>query len=171
VVDPATRRLQPVAPQEAAKIDLKPENVAVILHAMEGVNIEGTGRGAFKDAPYTSGGKTGTAQVYTVGANETYRESEVDERHRDHALFIAFAPAQQPKVVVALVVENGGFGAAAAAPIARRVLDYVLLGQYPSVEDIAAVREAKATAPIGTPRNADAGWPPVAADPAVAPAG
>ncbi|HUP06174.1 MAG TPA: hypothetical protein VMU47_03435, partial [Caldimonas sp.] len=87
-----------------------------------------------------------------IKENEKYNANKVDERLRDHALYTAFAPLEEPRIALAMVVENAGFGAGAAAPIARRVFDYVLLGLYPSEEDIAATREAKSTAPIGTQR-------------------
>ena len=108
-------------------IALKPANLATIKGALVEVNLEGTGRQAFVGAPYTSAGKTGTAQVYSL-RGEKYSEKKVDERLRDHAWFIAYAPADKPTIAVAVLVENGGFGAAAAAPIARRVLDYWLTG-------------------------------------------
>ena len=92
------------------------------------------------------------AQVIEIKANEKYNASKIDERHRDHALYMAFAPLEEPHIALAMVVENAGFGAGAAAPIARRVFDFVLEGQYPSEEDIAATQGAKSTAPIGTPR-------------------
>jgi penicillin-binding protein 2 len=133
-------------------LDWKPENVAVVRKAMYGVTQEGTSRTSFINAPYQSGGKTGTAQVIGIKAGEKYNAKNIDERHRDHALYTAFAPVDEPKIALALVVENAGFGAGAAAPIARRVLDYVLLGQYPSEADIAATRTGQSTAPIGTPR-------------------
>jgi penicillin-binding protein 2 len=80
---------------------------------------------------------------------------------RDHALYIAFAPADEPRVALAMVVENAGFGAQNAAPIARRVFDFVIMGQYPSEEDIAAVQKGQATRPIGKPRDvANVPWPP-----------
>jgi penicillin-binding protein 2 len=91
----------------------------------------GTGLAAFKGAPYTSGGKTGTAQLFGIKQNEKYKDSHVTDRLKDHAWFIAFAPADHPKIALAVIVENGGFGAASAAPIARRALDYYLLGQLP----------------------------------------
>ena len=130
------------------------EDVAVIRRAMYGVTQEGTSRSVFAGAPYLSGGKTGTAQVIRIGANEKYNASQLDERHRDHALYTAFAPLDAPRIALALVVENAGFGAAAAAPIARRVLDYAMLGIYPSEADIAATQMGKSTVPIGTPRPA-----------------
>jgi len=110
-------------------IALKPGNVEFIKRALAGVNTEGTGARAFAKAEYTSAGKTGTAQVVAMKQNEKYDERRVAERHRDHALFIAFAPLESPKIALAVVVENAGFGARAAAPIARQVLDYYLLGK------------------------------------------
>ncbi len=130
------------------------EDVAVIRRAMYGVTQEGTSRGVFAGAPYLSGGKTGTAQVIRIGTNEKYNASLLDERHRDHALYTAFAPLDAPRIALALVVENAGFGSASAAPIARRVLDYEMLGLYPSEADIAATQMGKSTVPIGTPRPA-----------------
>jgi penicillin-binding protein 2 len=113
------------------RIPLKPENVEFIRQALAGVNKEGTGARAFAGAQYTNGGKTGTAQVIAIKANEKYNEKNVLEHHRDHSLYIAFAPLENPRIALAVVVENGGFGAAAAAPIARAVLDYYLLGKLP----------------------------------------
>ncbi len=130
----------------------KPEDVAVIRRAMYGVTQEGTSRTSFVNAPYQSGGKTGTAQVIAIKANEKYNAKDIDERHRDHALYTAFAPVDAPQIALALVVENAGFGAGAAAPIARRVFDHVLSGLYPSEADIAATRLGQSTAPIGPQR-------------------
>ncbi|MBE0612470.1 MAG: penicillin-binding protein 2 [Burkholderiales bacterium] len=126
-----------VEPSIARSIKLKPENLEFIKRALEGVNIEGTGARAFANAEYTSAGKTGTAQVVAIKQNEKYDEKRVAERHRDHALFIAFAPLESPKIALAVVVENAGFGARAAAPIARQVLDFYLLGKQlapPAIE-------------------------------------
>ncbi|MSP95983.1 MAG: penicillin-binding protein 2 [Betaproteobacteria bacterium] len=118
-----------VEPEPVRRIPLRQENLEFIKHAMAGVNKEGTGARAFAGAQYTSGGKTGTSQVIAIKANEKYIEKNVLERHRDHSLFIAFAPLENPKIALAVIVENGGFGARAAAPIARAVLDYYLLGR------------------------------------------
>jgi penicillin-binding protein 2 len=120
-----------VEPEVVRQLGLKAENIDFIKRAMAGVNKEGTGARAFAKAEYTSGGKTGTAQVIAIKANEKYDEKKVAERHRDHSLFIAFAPLDNPQIALAIVVENGGFGARAAAPLARAVLDYFLLGKYP----------------------------------------
>lgn len=117
----AVERHAPIA------IPAKPEHLAVIRQALELVNREGTSASAFKGAPYTSGGKTGTAQVFSLKGEE-YKAHKVDERLRDHAWYIAYAPADKPVIALAVLVENGGFGAQAAAPIARQVFDYYLLG-------------------------------------------
>jgi len=132
----------------------KPADVAVIRSALQGVAREGTSRVSFAGAGYVSGGKTGTAQAVGARANEKYNAAKLDEHKRDHALYVAAAPIDAPTVALAVIVENAGWGSDSAAPIARRVFDYLLLGQYPSEEDIAAMREGKAKAPIGTPRRA-----------------
>jgi penicillin-binding protein 2 len=122
------RHIEPVLAQ---RIPLKPEHVEFVKQAMAGVNREGTGARAFANAGYTSGGKTGTAQVIGMKQGEKYDERKVAERHRDHSLFVAFAPVESPKIALMAIVENGGFGARAAAPIVRAVLDYYLLGKLP----------------------------------------
>jgi penicillin-binding protein 2 len=128
IVNVKTGEERLVAPQPTHVIGARPEHIAFIRNAMVGVNKEGTSARAFANAGYTSGGKTGTAQVYSL-KGEKYVAHKIDERLRDHALFIAYAPADKPKIALAVLVENGGFGAQAAAPIARKVLDYALLGQ------------------------------------------
>jgi penicillin-binding protein 2 len=131
VEDPRTGERRPTVPKESYRIPLKPEHLRVVREAMADVNISGTGRSAFQGVPYRVAGKTGTAQVIGIKQGEKYNESRVAERHRDHSLFIAFAPVDDPKIAMAVLVENGGFGARAAAPIARQVLDYYLLGKRP----------------------------------------
>jgi penicillin-binding protein 2 len=121
-----------VEPEIVQRVPFKPEHVEFIKRAMAGVNKEGTGARAFAGAQYTSGGKTGTAQVIAIKQNEKYDEAKVAERLRDHSWFIAFAPVDSPKIALAVLVENGGFGARAAAPIARAMLDYFLLGKLPA---------------------------------------
>jgi penicillin-binding protein 2 len=161
VVDLVSKQSQQVPPQQVGQLTARAENLAVIRKALVGVNIEGTSAAAFKGAGYSSGGKTGTAQVIAIAQGAKYNASQVDERHRDHALYMAYAPAEDPKIAVAMIVENAGFGAANAAPIARRAFDYYLLGLYPSEEDMALVRQGKATTPVGKPRPAsEAAWPP-----------
>ena len=119
-----------VAPQPTHTITAKPEHIAIIKNALVGVNKEGTSAAAFKGVPFTSGGKTGTAQVFSL-KGEKYVHSKVDERLRDHAWFVAYAPADKPKIALAVLVENGGFGAQAAAPIARKALEYYLTASEP----------------------------------------
>jgi penicillin-binding protein 2 len=91
----------------------------------------GTAAQAGSGAAYSFAGKTGTAQVVGMKQGESYVESRVQERHRDHAWFIAFAPAENPTIALVVLVENGGHGSSAAAPIARMVFDYWLLGKQP----------------------------------------
>jgi penicillin-binding protein 2 len=159
--DSTTRKRTPVAVAPPVNLGYKPENVAVIRKAMVGVTQQGTGTRVFQGAGYLSGGKTGTAQAVGVAQGAKYNASNLEEHQRDHALYIAFAPADNPKIAIAAIVENAGFGAASAAPITRRVFDYWLMNQYPSEEDMVLVRQGKATAPVGTPRVAsDVAWPP-----------
>jgi penicillin-binding protein 2 len=154
-VDDAESRQRRVVEREPLEpLALKPEHVEVVRRALHGVTVEGTTTRVFAGAPYASGGKTGTAQAVGIRQNEKYNAARLEEHKRDHSLYIAAAPIDAPTVVLAVVVENAGFGAEAAAPIARRVFDYLLLGQYPSEEDLAATREGRSAAPIGTPRRA-----------------
>ncbi|MES3003542.1 MAG: penicillin-binding protein 2 [Pseudomonadota bacterium] len=171
VTDIVTHKPTTTVHQIVGQLAAKPENIAVIRNALVGVNIEGTSATSFRGAPYTSGGKTGTAQVITIAQGAKYNASQVDERHRDHALFMAYAPAEDPKIVIAMIVENAGFGAQNSAPIARRAFDYWISGVYPSLEDMAAVAQGKATTPIGKPRPvAEVAWPSSAAASGAAPA-
>jgi penicillin-binding protein 2 len=129
IQNPITGERKYVEPQPIKTIPLKAKNLEFIKHAMTGVNKEGTGARAFAGATYVSAGKTGTAQVIALKKDEKYSEANTDERLRDHALFIAFAPVDNPKIALAVLVENAGFGARAAAPVARKVLDFYLLGK------------------------------------------
>jgi penicillin-binding protein 2 len=149
-----TRERMTPAREGIEPLPLRPEHTAFIREAMFGVTQEGTGTRVFAGAAYLSGGKTGTAQAVGLRQNEKYVASRIDEYKRDHSLYEAFAPVDKPRVALAVIVENAGFGAMAAAPIARRVLDYLLLGVYPSEEDIALVQQGRASAPVGTPRKA-----------------
>ena len=159
--DAMTRRASSVPAAAAVDLGFKPENMAVVRNAMVSVTQDGTSARVFAGAGYLSGGKTGTAQAVGIAAKERYNASRMEEHQRDHALYVAYAPASDPKIVLAAVVENAGFGAASAAPITRRVFDYWLLGQYPNDEDMAAVRKGVAAAPIGKPRPAsEVPWPP-----------
>ncbi len=154
IEDVITGQRQRVASDALEPLPLRPEHVAVIRKALHGVTQEGTSTRVFAGAPYASGGKTGTAQAVGIRQNEKYNAAKLAEHQRDHSLYIAAAPIDAPTVVLAVVVENAGFGSEAAAPIARRVFDYLLAGQYPSEEDLALTREGKSAAPMGKPRNA-----------------
>ena len=143
IIDAKTGEKRPVEPRPIRDLKLKQQNVDVIRRAMVGVNKEGTGTRAFAGAPYEAAGKTGTAQVYSLKGAE-YKAHSVKKELRDHALFIAYAPADKPTIALAVLVENGGFGAQSAAPIARMVLDYYLLGKLPAgaaKEDATAVED------------------------------
>ncbi|HPR44474.1 penicillin-binding protein 2 [Ottowia sp.] len=149
-----SRKFAPVAQPPATDLGFKRQNVDLILRAMVGVTQEGTSRGVFAGAPYLSGGKTGTAQAVTISQKGHYDAGKLAEHQRDHSLYIGFAPADNPTIAVACIVENAGFGAAHAAPIVRRVFDYWVAGQYPSEQDMKAMQQGRATVPIGTPRPA-----------------
>jgi len=131
-------------PEQMHQIPVRAEHVEFVKQAMAGVMKEGTAARSFASATYSSGGKTGTAQVIAMKQNEKYDEKKVDERLRDHSLFIAFAPLASPRIALAVIVENGGFGARTAAPIARTVLDYFLLGKVPAGMKQATAEDAAA---------------------------
>jgi len=117
------------------RIPLKPENIAIVKRGMIDVTLPGgTAAAVGANAPYSIAAKTGTAQVIGIKQNAKYNASSIDERHRDHALFIAYAPADDPTIALAVIVENGGHGGSAAGPIARKVMDYYLLGKVPADE-------------------------------------
>ena len=135
VEDGTTRARTLTVAKPSFRIPLKQENVDVIKRAMVGVTLEGTGRLAFANAQYSAGGKTGTSQTVGLKRGEKYNAKAMAERFRDNSLYVAFAPAEKPKIALALIVENAGFGAAYAAPIARKALDYYLLGKRPDGKD------------------------------------
>ena len=143
VEDSATRARKLTVAQPSYRIPLKQENVDFIKNAMVGVTSEpgGTAYRVFANAGYTVGGKTGTAQVITIKKGEKYDAARLAERLRDNALFTAFAPVDKPRIVLAMVVENAGKGGEAAAPIARKALDYYLLGKRPAEKDKSKVEK------------------------------
>ncbi len=132
IEDFRTRERTPIESRRLRALELKREHLAVVKEALIGVNKEGTAARSFAGAAYVSAGKTGTAQVIGVKQGEKYVESRVQEELRDHSLFIAYAPAENPRIALAVIVENAGFGARVAAPLARKVLDYYLLGKLPA---------------------------------------
>ena len=140
------------------KIPLDEANLEIVKLGMIDVTLPGgTAASVGANAGYSIAAKTGTAQVVGMKQNEKYNAKLIDERHRDHALFIAYAPAEDPKIALAVIVENGGHGGSAAGPIARKVMDYYLLGKLPEVElpqEKVVVKPNESLAPIDSTVNA-----------------
>ena len=130
ITDTKTGEKTLIEPEPLRVLPWKKQNVDLVKKSMVGVVKEGTAARAFAGAGYESGGKTGTAQVFSLKGAD-YKASKLKKDLHDHALYIAFAPVDKPKIALAVLVENGGFGAQSAAPIARMVLDYYLLGKLP----------------------------------------
>lgn len=132
VRDPQTGETEVIPPIPLPQVKGgTPAQWEVVMEGMRETMISGTARAIAKSAEYNMAGKTGTAQVRSVAQNESVSAEVKEERLRDHSWFIAFAPAEDPKIAVAVLVENGGFGAAAAAPIARQMFDAYLLPRLP----------------------------------------
>ncbi|MDO9151850.1 MAG: penicillin-binding protein 2 [Methylotenera sp.] len=129
------------------RIELNPDNIEIVKRGMIDVTLPGgTAASVGANSGYSIAAKTGTAQVIGIKQNEKYNEHAINERHRDHALFIAFAPAEDPTIALAVIVENGGHGGSAAGPIARKVMDYYLLGKLPAVEPTIVAKPPPANA-------------------------
>ncbi|MDR2990397.1 MAG: penicillin-binding protein 2, partial [Burkholderiaceae bacterium] len=159
-LDPASQHWKPIPQPPGQNMGYHQSNIKIVRNAMVGVTQQGTSRAAFMGASYLSGGKTGTAQVITIGQRSHYNAARIPERYRDHSLYIAFAPAEDPKIVVAAIVENAGWGASAAAPLVRRVLDYWITGRTPGAEEIAAIQHGHIAVPssaasAAAPRRSD----------------
>ena len=167
VRDSTTGLVRKLAPVTDAPVELKdPHSWDVVIEGMVAVTeAGGTAVVAAHGASYKIAGKTGTAQVFAIGQNEKYVEKNVSERLRDHALFIAFAPADAPRLAVAVLIENGGHGSSAAAPVARRIFDAYLLDKYDTTP--AAAAEPTPPTPPGAPAVPGSPLPaaPVAAPP------
>jgi penicillin-binding protein 2 len=146
-------QLQRTAPVELPAADgISDGDWQTVYKGMIGATTYGTAAAIGKNAPYPIAGKTGTAQVFSVAQNAKYNASTVAERLRDHAWFIAFAPADKPRIALCVLVENGGFGASAAAPIARRVMDAYLLGAPPApVKDVPVGAASADDVPVDEP--------------------
>lgn len=166
--DPASGRMHYAAPRVLGRIPLKPQHLAVIKQAMVEVMLPGgTAAAAGAGAAYAFAGKTGTAQVIGIKQGARYDERRIAAHHRDHALFIAFAPAEAPRIVVAVMVENGGSGSGTAAPMARKVIDYWLLGKRP---DAAAAPVQDTAVPAEEEEREDASPVPATGEPQEGPA-
>jgi penicillin-binding protein 2 len=149
-------------PKESYRIPLKQENIDFIKRAMVGVVKEGTGAAAFRGAPYESGGKTGTAQVVNIAKNQKYDSKKLSRIYHDNGLYIGFAPADAPRIAIAAVVENGGWGAGVAAPLVRKAMDYFMLGKRPNepIKSIAPAEAVTADTPVEGPTSEDNGATP-----------
>src|SRR6056297_106119 len=148
--NPLDGEFHPFEPEPLTAVGVRdPLHWEVVINAMRDVlqGENGTARAVGMDAPYAMAGKSGTAQVFSVGQDEEYNEDEIDERLRDHALFIAFAPLEDPRIAVSVIVENGSSGSRAAAPIARAVMDKWLLED----RDERVTVRGRAAAQAGTP--------------------
>ena len=162
IEDGGTRARTLTVAKDSGRIPLKQENIEVIKRAMVGVITDqsGTGYIPFKNAGYTAGGKTGTAQVVGLRGGK-YNAAATPERLRDNALFTAFAPADKPRIAIAVVVENAGFGAAIAAPIVRKALDYYLLGKRPGDKTKLPVpKEDPSVLPVEAPAGVTSDFQP-----------
>lgn len=121
-----------IQPQQTVDLHLLPEHIDLVKRAMEAVTQPGgTAASASAGAEYRMAGKTGTAQVVGIKQGEKYDAAKLSEYNRDHAWFMAFAPVDKPRIAVVVLAENGGHGGSVAAPIARKVFDYYLLGKVP----------------------------------------
>ncbi len=129
----STGVMRPLPLETVDRVTLHPGHMDIVKAGMIGVTMPGgTAVAVGANAGYSVAAKTGTAQVVGIRQNEKYNASKLDERHRDHALFIAFAPAENPTIAMAIIVENGEHGGSTAGPIARQVMDYYLLGKAPA---------------------------------------
>ncbi len=130
ITDTRTGEQRMIEPEPLKTLPWKQEHIDVVKNALVGVNREGTGTRAFAGAGYVAAGKTGTVQTFSLKGADV-KTAHLQEKFRDHGWYVAYAPADAPKIAIAILVENGGFGAQAAAPIARQVFDYYLLGKKP----------------------------------------
>ncbi len=146
LVDPATQQTRELKAPAYPELPLKDKShLDTVIEYLSDVahSPRGTAYGIGHNAPYKIAGKTGTAQVKGIAQGAKYSEHATPERLRDHALFISFAPVENPQVAVAVIVENGGHGSSAAAPIARKVMDYVILAKNLPVSTPAATENTE----------------------------
>ena len=140
VRDPITRAWQPLPVAKRTQLAFDPRNLEAVREGMMAVTRPGgTASAAAAGAAYTIAGKTGTAQVVGIKQGGRYDAGSLARKHRDHALFIAYAPAENPTIAIAVMVENGEHGGSTAAPIARAVFDYYLTGKRPGNMNLGAV--------------------------------
>jgi penicillin-binding protein 2 len=157
IENPISHQMRLTVPSDEGRVNVSQTDIDVVKRGMENVtsNPSGTAYQIFRNSTYLVAGKTGTAQVFSL-QGQKYHGHALAEKLRDHALFIAFAPAENPKIAVALIVENGGWGAQAAGPIAKRVLDYYLIDRLkPGVQEAAVSAAASATEGASEPAIGD----------------
>jgi penicillin-binding protein 2 len=153
--DPRTGEVRRLAPLAGGEVNgIAQADWERVVRDMVGVTQRGTAAAIGAHAPYVFGGKTGTAQVFTVARTERYNAKNINERLRDHSWFIAFAPADVPRIALAVIEENGGAGASAAAPIARKLLDAYLLGDDGKLKPVASPPATGAAAGAATDKPA-----------------
>ena len=143
---------RPFKPVIQDRISMQDHSLEIVKQGMVDVTLPGgTAAAVGANAGYSIAAKTGTAQVIGIKQNEKYNESKINERHRDHALFVAFAPSEDPKIALSVIVENGGHGGSAAGPIARKVMDYYLLGKKPEIpiEEVSKPNQTQSTEDAG----------------------
>ena len=145
------QKIEPLQGAVLDKVSADEDNFAAVVEAMQAVveHPRGTARRSGLDAQYSIAGKTGTAQVVAIAQGAKYDESKLTEFQKDHALFVSFAPVETPKIAVAVIVENGGSGSSAAAPVARKVMDYYLLGIDANAVEQKSSNEADVSSPLG----------------------
>ena len=148
IQDSKSGKIHTIAPEIVDQVKLNPKNIDIVKQGMMDVTLPGgTAAKLGAGSPYLMASKTGTAQVVGIKQNEKYNESKLHERHLDHALFITYAPAEDPKIAIAVIVENGKHGGSTAGPIARRVMDYYLLGKEVTGSQPAVETPSMLTAP------------------------
>lgn len=138
--NPVTNQDQKVVSRPEYKVDISDDKINFVKDAISEVTVRGTARRAFAGAAYRSAGKTGTAQVFSLKGRR-YNSASLRKNLRDHALYMGYAPAQDPQIAVGLIVENGGWGASVAAPMARKLFDYWLVTRKQLNENGEAVPE------------------------------
>jgi penicillin-binding protein 2 len=153
--NPNTNEIQELPPTEDRPVTVHDEkHWQTVIQAMKDVahHWHGTAYRIGRKSKYKLAGKTGTAQVFSVGQTEEYNKDEIPKELQDHALFIAFAPVDDPQIAVSVIVEHGGHGGSKAAPIAKKVMDYYLL---PKLEQLEAARKARAAKAAAVAKDPD----------------
>jgi len=163
IENPVLKKVEQTVSEPEYTVDVSQEHIDLVKSALAEVNAKGTARRIFAGAGYDSAGKTGTAQVFSLKGTK-YKAEALNKRLHDHALYMGFAPVENPQIAVALIVENGGWGSSVAAPIARKVFDYWLaperanIPEYtPNLEDLEQQEEISPdlVLPAEIPANPD----------------